>query len=160
MCFLWSGTFKKSNMVVLKVDAAPERFAAHATSVPSAFVFLDHCEILEAKEDVSRPGNRRARVQIHDRASLESMNEVARECLKAWFDVESQTQDVITVRMTRDVLNNRVSSKSGSVVTNVPDDSDVRSMWVSLQRGNDHTVGEEFQSLTWECVSIVTFSLS
>jgi hypothetical protein len=148
-------------MVVLKVDAAPERFAAHATSVPSAFVFLDHCEILEAKEDVSRPGNKRARVQIHDRASLESMNEVARECLKAWFDVDqTRDQEVITVRMSRDVLNNRVSSKSGSVLTNVPDDSDVRSMWVSLQRGNDHTVGDEFQSLTWECVSIVTFSLS
>jgi hypothetical protein len=40
---------------------------------------------------------------------------------------------------------------------NVPADTEIRSMWVSLQKGNDHSIGDDYQSLIWNCVSILTY---
>ena len=144
----------RDSMKVLHVD---ECVAPHAAHVPSAFVFIKQCDIVDSREDSERCGYKRLRVHILDHESAENVNELTQTKLKKWFDICGNPSSVITVRVSHDVLTCRGSTRSGSVMINVPADTEIRSMWVSLQKGNDHSIGDDYQSLIWNCVSILTY---
>ena len=142
-------------MFELNVDSCS---VVHAKHIPSKVIFIDSCEIISRQASVL-PEYTLLRVKIEDEDTVRALKRITEEAVNEWFGADiitvHHTPFIITVRATSCILEKRASVRSGAIMLGVPPHETVTKMWISLSNGSSHTIADEYQSLMWDCMSLV-----